>query len=195
MSFLDQSTSQAGHHHLIRVPAYLIDIERYLARIASACLHALLFFLIIKFFVLEPGITDGTSMKPTIPDNTAFVVDKVSLLAHPPQRFDIIQHVEPTEREKMFVKRVIGLPGEVVTIKQNAIFITPSSGQEQRLTEPYLAPSTIISTQYGAQQEFILSSNEYFVLGDNRQYSNDSRGYGPVHRKLITGKVYPLALH
>ncbi len=189
-----QSLSQSGHHHLIRIPAYLLDAERYLAHITSICLHALLFFLLIKIFILEPGITDGASMRPTIPDNTALIVEKVSLLVYPPQRFDIIQHIEPTKKQSMFVKRVIGLPGETVTIKQNGVFIKGITGDEVKLIEPYLRSDIIISVPYGAQREFTLSDNEYFVLGDNRPDSNDSRGYGPVHRKLITGKVLPLVL-
>lgn len=175
-------------------PGYLRDGERYLSRIASILLHTFLFLLVIRFFVAEPGLTDGISMDPTIRDNTPLVIEKLSLLARPPQRFDIVQHVEPTEREKILVKRVIGLPGETVRIKQNAVYITPPEGTEYRLTEPYLNPQTIISVPYRARREFILSDSEYFLLGDNRPFSNDSRAYGPVHRKLITGKVLPIVL-
>lgn len=174
--------------------AYIHDAEHYLGRITGIIVHTVFVIIIIRFFVLEPGLTDGTSMDPTVRDNTSFFVEKISPIIVPPQRYDIVQHIEPISRDKILVKRVIGLPGETVTIKQNAIYIAPPDGVEYRLNEPYLHPQTIISVPYRAQREFMLSENEYFVLGDNRPFSSDSRAYGPVHRSLITGKVFPIVL-
>lgn len=174
--------------------AYIHDVEHYLGRITSIIAHASFIILVIRFFVIEPGVTDGTSMEPAIQDNTFFLVEKISPILIAPQRFDIVQHIEPITREAMFVKRVIGLPGETISIKQNAVYVTPPDGTEYRLTEPYLNPQTIISVPYRARREFRLSDNEYFLLGDNRPSSNDSRAYGPVHRSLITGKIFPLML-
>ncbi|MEK7122716.1 MAG: signal peptidase I, partial [Patescibacteria group bacterium] len=96
--------------------AYIHDAEHYLGRIASILTHTAFVILVIRFFILEPGITDGTSMLPTIRDNTSFIVEKISPIVVPPQRFDIVQHIEPIEREKILVKRIIGLPGETITI-------------------------------------------------------------------------------
>lgn len=175
-------------------PGYLQDVERYLARIASILLHTFLFLLIIRFFVAEPGLTDGISMDPTIRDHTPLVIEKLSLLARAPQRFDIVQHIEPLKKQTFFVKRIIGLPGETIRIKNNAISVVAHNAPEQKLSEPYLRPDSITDVPYGAKREFVLSDNEYFVMGDNRQNSNDSRAYGPVHRKLITGKVLPIVL-
>lgn len=174
---------------------YIHDIEHYLGRITGMIAHAAFLVVIIRFFVFEPGITDGTSMEPTMRDNTYFLAEKISVIAIPPKRFDVIQHIEPINRGRSFVKRIIGLPGETITIKQNAVFITPPDGEEYELPEPYLRPDAIISVPFRAQREFVLRDNEYFVLGDNRQNSNDSRVYGPVHRSLITGKIFPLVLH
>lgn len=174
--------------------AYIHDIERYLGRITSVIAHTAFILLVLRFFVFEPGLTDGISMEPTMRDNTSFIVEKVSAIVVPFKRGDIVQHIELIKRKNMFVKRVIGLPGETVTIKQNAVFITPQSGEEYKLSEPYLRKDVIISVPYRAPRTFILGENEYFVLGDNRQNSNDSRAYGPVHRSLITGKVLPIVL-
>lgn len=174
---------------------YIHDIERYLSRITSIIAHTALLLVIIRFFVLDPGVTDGMSMEPTLRDNTYFLAEKISAIAVPPKRFDVIQHIEPIKRDRSFVKRIIGLPGETVTIKQNAVFIAPPAGEEYKLPEPYLRPDAIISVPFRARREFVLGDNEYFVLGDNRQNSNDSRVYGPVHRSLITGKIFPLVLH
>lgn len=174
--------------------AYIHDIERYLGRITSIIAHTAFIILILRFFVFEPGLTDGISMEPTLRDNTSFVVEKISAIVLPFKRGVLVQHIEPIKREYVFVKRIIGLPGETVTIKQNAVYITPPDGQEYKLSEPYLRKDVIISVPYRAPRTFILGSNEYFVLGDNRQNSNDSRAYGPVHRSLITGKILPIVL-
>lgn len=174
--------------------AYIRDAENYLGRITSVMMHTALILLVLRFFIFEPGLTDGISMEPTLQDNTGFVVEKVSAIIFPFKRGDIVQHIEPIERKNMFVKRIIGLPGETVSIKQNAVFITPQKGEEYKLSEPYLRSDVIISVPYRAPRVFVLSDNEYFTLGDNRQNSNDSRAYGPVHRSLITGKILPLVL-
>lgn len=173
---------------------YIHDVEHYLGRITSIIAHVVFIIFLIRFFVLEFGATDGVSMAPTLKDNTIILVEKISPVVIAPQRFDIIQHIEPIKRERSFVKRVIGLPGETIMIKENAIFVTPPGGEEYRLPEPYLNPSTINSVPYHARREFALAENEYFVLGDNRMSSNDSRAYGPVHRGLITGKIFPIVL-
>lgn len=173
---------------------YLHDAERYAGRITGILLHGVLFIFLIRFFVIEPGVTDGISMQPTLRDHTPFVAEKLSFLFSAPRRYDLVQHVSPHDKRTVLVKRVIGLPGETVTIKLNSIFITPPHGAERKLAEPYLAPSTIISVPPGAQRTITLSEHEYFVLGDNRQFSTDSRIYGPVHRRLITGKIFPFVL-
>lgn len=175
--------------------SYIHDAERYLGRVTSIIAHTAFIILIIRFFIAEPGITDGISMEPTIRDHTMFTVEKISPIIISPKRFDIVQHIEPIKLDQSFVKRIIGLPGETVTIKQNSVFIRESGGEEYMLSEPYLRPDVVISVPYRAQREFLLADNEYFVLGDNRQNSNDSRAYGPVHRNLITGKVFPFVLH
>lgn len=174
--------------------AYIHDIEHYLSRVTGIVAHVVFFVVIIRFFVFEPGITDGASMAPTMRDNTYFLAEKISALATPLKRFDIVQHIEPIKKDRSFVKRIIGLPRETVTIKQNAVFITSPGKEGYELNEPYLRPDVIISVPFGAQREFVIGDNEYFVLGDNRQNSNDSRAYGPVHRSMITGKVFPLML-
>ncbi|MDP2630266.1 MAG: signal peptidase I, partial [Candidatus Uhrbacteria bacterium] len=177
------------------VPAYLHDIEQYIGRVVSIGAHAIFFILIIRFFIVEPGVTDGTSMRPTIKDNTFFLVEKITPLFSPPKRHDIVQAVDPDDNSKLIIKRIIALPGETIIFSQNKVFIQNTDGERSALTEAYLTPNIINGIPYGAASEVVVPSSSYFVLGDNRQNSRDSRFFGPVHRRLITGKIHQIALH
>lgn len=145
--------------------------------------------LIIRTFIIEPGIVNGRSMENTYLDNDFFIVNKFILLFRKPQRGDIVQFLNIRNNE-MFIKRVIGLPGERVSIKKNKVFIIDSNGKEFELNEPYLKPYTITLSENGQPLIYdFLRSDEYFVLGDNRQNSKDSRYFGPAYRSDITGLV------
>lgn len=182
-----------GHPH--HIPQYLLDCERYLGRIASISLHTLFFLLLIRFFILEPGVTDGISMNPTLDDNSLFIIEKATRLIIPYARYDIIQFIDPDDKTKLLVKRVVGLPGETLVFKNNAVYKKSTGGTQEKLLETYLGPTVVTAMPYGAPTEMTLPAYSYLVLGDNRQYSRDSRAFGAVHRNLITGKVYPISLH
>lgn len=183
------------HRHVVRVPAYLRDCERYIGRIASIAAHAIFFIFLIRFFVVEPGVTDGVSMRPTIRDNTFFLVEKMSSLFLSPKRYDIVQSLDPDDRSQLIIKRIVGLPGETVIFDQNKVFIQKKKGERQPLDERYLSPNSINTIPHGGKLATTVPEDSYFILGDNRTNSRDSRFFGPVHRRLITGKIYPIALH
>lgn len=127
-------------------------------------------------------------MESTFIDGQWFVVNKFIYLLHPPERYDIIQLFD-ADTEQLFVKRVIGLPGETVVINNNSVFIRSVDGTDVPLPEPYLDPEDLTTVLFGAQNKFVIPEHSYFVLGDNRLFSRDSREFGPVHRKDILGKV------
>lgn len=164
--------------------------ERYVGKIfftGGSCLMALLF---LKFFVLNVGQINGPSMEPTFVDDDTFFINKVVYMLHAPERYDVVQVVDPAQ-EKLLLKRVIGLPGDIVVIKRGKVFLQKfGEAQEHELAEPYLKKSTY-TTVLGQKdaKRYAVGKGEYFILGDNRPRSGDSRVYGPVERSRILGKV------
>lgn len=166
----------------------LSRIQQYLGRTLAITLNILLIILITRFFLFEPGQVNGQSMESTFHDEQRFLVNKFIYLFHPPERYDVVQLFE-AETQQFFVKRVIGLPGETVIIKRNRVFIKTADGTEFQLEEPYVDSTALTTVVFGAQNEFVVPEHNYFVLGDNRSFSKDSREFGPVHRRFILGKV------
>lgn len=162
----------------------LVELFLYIA-IVAFCLFA------IPKYVIERTIVDGSSMLNTLEDEDNLIVEKVSYHFGDPKRFDIIVFYPYGREEKdYFIKRVIGMPGETIQIIGDDIYI-----DGEILEENYGKDSMIASGI--AEQPLKLDDNEYFVLGDNRNYSRDSRyeDVGPVKRDLIEGRalirIYP----
>lgn len=168
---------------------YLKDSERYLERIIGIFLRTIFFIFIVRFFFFEPTISDGTSMEPTLIDDEVIIIEKITALIVPPRRYDIVNLMDPSDRSRTLVKRIIGLPGETVHIKGNRVIISRLNDSDIILSERYLRPDSVTLTQYGASSTFAIPQYSYFVLGDNRTYSRDSRNFGVVHRSLITGRI------
>jgi len=136
--------------------------------------------LLTHYFFYSALVVRGTSMDPNYFDGEVLLIDKISYRLKPPERFDVIAMYFPGETEKRFIKRIIALPGEKVEIRSGRVAIDGWT-----LDENYLDQS--ITT--GPDLKRRLTSNEYFVLGDNRFVSSDSRAWGAVPRSYIIGKV------
>ena len=146
--------------------------------------------LVVRFFVESPGIINGPSMEPRFIDTDFFWVNKLYYFLTEPQRYDVVQIVNLNDK-KIIIKRIVGLPGETVTIKRGHVYIQQSvDTPEILLDEPYLEKGqyTTIPGQNGPLT-FTLYAGDYFVMGDNRPDSTDSRHYGPVNRQFIIGRV------
>lgn len=154
-------------------------------RLVALVVLALIF---VRTFIIEMGQVNGVSMYPTFSDNERFFVDKSRLLFTAPKRGAVIQIIEP-ETGKLLIKRVVGLPGETVTLKENRVWISDAAGTTYQLSEPYLTQNSITQAAPNKPNTFQLNEQEYFVLGDNRRESIDSRNYGPVARRHIIGLV------
>jgi len=123
----------------------------------------------------------GDSMTPNFHDGQYLVVNKLSYRFHPPERGDVIIFHPPTNPEKEYIKRVIALPGETVEIREGYIYI-----DGRRLEEPYIAQTEL----HGGWGPSVVGQGEYFVLGDNRNNSSDSRSWGMLPRGNIFGKAW-----
>lgn len=159
-------------------------VKELLSLIIYIGIVVLLCYAVIRFVGCRSRV-DGSSMNPTLQDNDNLWVDKLSYTFGNPKRFDVI--IFNYNETTTYVKRIIGLPGETVRIDQNGnIYIN-----EQLLVEDY-GSDTILPNNIGrASQPVLLGEDEYFVLGDNRNNSSDSRwpDVGNVNRDDIVGKV------
>ncbi|MDE6635888.1 MAG: signal peptidase I [Lachnospiraceae bacterium] len=147
----------------------------------------LVFVFLVPRYVFQLTIVDGESMTDTLQDNDRLFVEKVSYRFGDPDRFDIIVFYPfgRDDPDDYYVKRIIGLPGETVQIIDSVIYINNEPLSENYRKEPYMAYNGI------ANEPLLLGEDEYFVLGDNRNGSTDSRDpdTGPVKRENIDGRV------
>ena len=167
-----------------------ILLERYFFYVFRFIVIFVLSILFFRFFIFTPGIVNGPSMETTFIDDDVFYVNKFIYLLREPERFDVVQFIEP-EQQKLVMKRAVGMPGEVISIRRGKVFVQKSLDEDPvEISEMYLKPSeyTKVRGQSGGQR-YLVPSNTYFLLGDNRQESTDSRIYGPIHGSNIVGKV------
>jgi signal peptidase I len=163
------------------------DYEKYallLRKIVEAALLTLLICLTTHFTIQNFHI-DGTSMEPGLHNTELLLVDKWTYLFHPPARGDVIVFIAPPSPTQDYVKRVIGLPGDVITIRGTTVIVDGIT-----LHESYVALQNQ-GIPPGAHQiiNLVVPANDYFVLGDNRAVSSDSRIWGFVPRKNIIGRA------
>ncbi|MFN2453560.1 MAG: signal peptidase I [Pyrinomonadaceae bacterium] len=154
-------------------------------------IFALMFALLIGVFAVQPVKVEGTSMLPRLHDGERILVNKLVYYGLPHlARGDVVVFWYPNNPSQSYVKRVIGLPGEIVEVRGGRIFI---NGQE--LLEPYL--DTQLDLSHRTQRPVLVKEHYYFVMGDNRDNSSDSRIWGLVPEKYIYGKAlfrfWPLA--
>lgn len=139
----------------------------------------------IRYFIFQPFFVQGQSMDPNFATGDYLIVDEISYRFLSPQRGDVIVFKYPHDPSKRYIKRVIGLPGETLEIKDGKVMIFNEKGTEVLNESTYL-PS---GTQTLGNIKVTLSESEYFVLGDNRSVSSDSRRWGTLPRNDIIGRV------
>jgi signal peptidase I len=159
--------------------------ENFFGEVFKFALIALAVVLPIRFFVAQPFIVSGSSMDPTFMNGQYIIVDELSYRFENPKRDDVVIFNYPQDVSKYFIKRIIGLPGETVTIKGTTITIRNAAHPEGMvLQEPF------IPKQSDNNLTATLKNDEYFVMGDNRPASFDSRFWGPLPKNLIIGKPF-----
>lgn len=161
------------------------ETKSFFKETAQFVLVAVAIALPIRFFVAQPFIVRGDSMLPTFKNSQYLIIDQLSYRFNEPERGDIVVLHNPLLKRQYNIKRVIGLPNETVTVKNSAIHIKQSDGVEFDLEEPYVTTSRL-----EASHMFELGPDEYFVAGDNRSVSADSRNWGALKRKEIAGRVF-----
>lgn len=137
--------------------------------------------LTVTFFLYQPVEVEGTSMQPELANHEYVFVNKIIYHVEPIERGDIIVFHYPLDPSKTFIKRVVGLPGDWISIEDGYVYVNG-----RLLREPYIPPGyrgheTCAPVHVGL--------HDYYVLGDHREFSNDSRVWGPVNQKYIYGKA------
>lgn len=159
--------------------------ENFLIEIIRFTVLALLIVIPIRIFVAQPFIVQGASMEPTFKTGEYLIVDQLSYRFEEPQHGDVIIFRYPKDPSKFFIKRIIGVPGDIVTINRNVVTIKNATNPDgYTLEEPYILdmrPDTVLTETLG--------EHEYFVMGDNRNASSDSRVWGVLRDDLIIGKA------
>jgi signal peptidase I len=137
--------------------------------------------LVIIVFLYQPVKVEGTSMAPLLSDQERIFINKFVYRFEPIERGDVVVFWYPLDRSKSFIKRVVGLPGEKIEIRQGIVYVNGHA-----IPEPYVPPQYEDLSDFGPIR---VPKNSYFVMGDHRISSNDSRMFGPVANKYIYGRA------
>ena len=141
-------------------------------------------FLIVYLLILRPHKIKGQSMHSNFPDGEYLLTEKVSYYSKDPQRGDVVVFKPPISEDE-FIKRVIGLPGETISVSGGKVYVN-----NQELKEDYIDVYTAPGAFLAEGQTYTVPNGYYFVMGDNRPHSSDSRAWGPITKKVITGKAW-----
>ena len=168
-------------------PSWLGAAGRFVAELAEVVVISLAIILPIRYFLIQPFYVKGASMEPTFDDKEYLIIDEISYRFREPARGEVIVFRYPLDPRQYFIKRIVGLPGEKVKIVDNKVTIFNDAHPDgMTLDESYLPPGT---PTFG-DHTTTLGPDEYFVMGDNRTSSLDSRSFGPLPRKEIVGRVW-----
>jgi signal peptidase I len=142
--------------------------------------------LLIRTFVVQPFSVRGASMEPTYLDREYLIIDEVSYRFREPVRGEVVVFRYPEDPREYFIKRIIGLPGETVIIERGLVRIESKDWPRGRtLEEPYVAGEKTLGNH-----RVTLADDQYFLLGDNRGASLDSRMFGPIEKEIIVGRAW-----
>lgn len=156
----------------------------FVREIVETVVLTILIFVVVRFAV-QSYYVDGISMEPTLHNTEHIMVNKLVYLFHAPQRGDIIVFAAPPNPSQDYVKRIVGLPGDIITVKNTTVIVDGVT-----LNETYVAPQNQGNPYaYKPLTNIVVPANDYFVLGDNRAVSSDSRDWGFVPRGNIVGEA------
>jgi signal peptidase I len=140
----------------------------------------------VRTFLVQPFLVDGTSMSPTFSNGDYVLTDELTYRIRPPERGEVVVFHDVSDPSTYLIKRIIGLPGETVIIKNDTVTIENAQNPSGFvLDESYLPAGTVTS----GDEDITLSSSSYFMMGDNRSVSYDSRSWGPLPAQNIVGLV------
>lgn len=154
-------------------------------------LFALVISLPIRYFIIEPFVVNGASMDPTFATGQFLIVDRISYRFENPSRGQVIVFRYPNNPSIYYIKRIIGLPGETISLKDGKVTVTAADSDATSTKTVVLDEKYIQSIHVSHDNLTVkLGPTQYFVMGDNRAESSDSRVWGPLEKDLIVGRPF-----
>ena len=160
-------------------------MESAFKEILTFIVLAVLIVVPIRLFVAQPFVVEGESMHPTFESGDYLIVDELTYHFSVPKRGDVIIFRYPNDPSVFYIKRIIGLPGETVHISHGTATVSKPDGSTVTLDESY-----VVAEDATYSQDTTLTGDQYFVMGDNRPRSSDSRIWGPLPKKDIMGRAF-----
>lgn len=159
----------------------------FLIEILQVIVFAISIFLFIYLLIMQPHKINGSSMEPNFHDGEYLLTDKVSYRFGDPQRGEVIVFKAPPDFTEEFIKRIIGLPGDKIMIKDGKTYLNGQEINEFYLPDYFITQAGKVVTE---GTEYTVPEGTYLVFGDNRNHSYDSRNFGPISRDKIVGRAW-----
>ncbi|CAN5134958.1 signal peptidase I [soil metagenome] len=166
---------------------FIKGILEFLMEILETVVFIGSLFIVIYLFIAQPNQVKGESMMPTFQNGNYIFTSKVTYKMRTPQRGDVVVFHSPGNAEIEFIKRIIGLPGDVVMLQNEEVYVNGV-----KLNEPYTSAKTLPLPNGYAQENVPINvpNGYFFVMGDNRPHSSDSRDFGPIKTASVIGQVF-----
>ena len=163
-----------------RLGAFFLDI-------LEVIVFAVGIFFFVYLLIMRPHKIKGQSMMPNFPDAEYLLTEKVSYYLHKPQRGDVVVFTPPVSELDEFIKRIVALPGERIMIKSGEVYVNGNLLKETYIPDDF---NTYEGSFLSEGVEYTVPEGKFFVMGDNREHSSDSRYWGPVTPKEISGRAW-----
>lgn len=173
---------ESSHPEVTATPTAPSRVRAFLREVLETVILTIVIYALVNFATGRYRV-EGDSMLPTVQPNEYVLLDKLSYMLRQPERGEIVVFHYPYDPERDFIKRVIGLPGETISIANGGVTVTQVDGTQFQLDEPYInAPPNYTNT-------WTVGPDEFFVLGDNRNNSSDSHSWGMLKREFLVGRA------
>ncbi|MGB0756995.1 MAG: signal peptidase I [Patescibacteria group bacterium] len=160
----------------------------YFLEVVKVFLIALAIVVPVRYFLVQPFYVKGSSMVPNFEDHEYLIIDELSFRFRAPERGEVVVFRYPKNPRQYYIKRIVGLPGETVSIEDGLVYLIDDTGNKQQLDEAEYLDEELKTQGYNYSQ-VTLQDNEYYVMGDNRNASYDSRQFGPLEEDFIVGRA------
>jgi len=165
----------------------LAAVGLFFLELVKIALLALVTILLIRYYLFKPFYVKGASMEPNFYEKEYLIIDEITYRLRSPERGEVVVFRYPENPKEYFLKRIIGLPGETVKVSEGRVYIYNQEHPEGvQISETYLDTSEVTV----GEKITVLGKSQYFMLGDNRDNSYDSRRFGPVDKNLIVGRTW-----
>jgi len=172
---------------LCQPPSFGTQAKEFVFELFKVILISLAIIIPVRYFLIQPFYVKGASMEPNYYDHEYLIINEISYRFNDPERGDVVVFKYPRDTKQFFIKRVIGLPGETIEIKSGQVYIYNDEYPTGVQLDEDLYLEDNIRTS--GEKVVLLRNEEYYVLGDNRSSSLDSRNFGPLPRNMVVGKV------